>query len=196
MSIFKKLFVRKSKVRVLTETIFIGQGRPVDAIDEACRRWHQCRACTKIDNGCDPGDSVYFPQTIEDFRLAHVEDPLHRGCSSNPNTQECCHATGCDFRNCLCDEELAYQLNHGILVGLLNEQFVTNPDGSGYDYVNKCANGDSGDGNLDSNGNIGGVPFLAMWEFKCCGLNPHRYPYKTDINTCCADTDIVPVGVC
>ena len=31
-----------------------GHGSPVDALDEACKAWHQCKACTTKDfNSCD-----------------------------------------------------------------------------------------------------------------------------------------------
>ena len=42
-----------------------GHGAPVDALDEACKAWHQCRACTTIDFGPDDGrcDTLYSAQT-------------------------------------------------------------------------------------------------------------------------------------
>ena len=40
-----------------------GHAGPVDELDLACKRWHQCRACTAIDfsieNTCDPNDIGY-----------------------------------------------------------------------------------------------------------------------------------------
>ena len=30
-----------------------GHGAPVDALDKACKAWHQCRACTAMDFGTD-----------------------------------------------------------------------------------------------------------------------------------------------
>ena len=45
------------------EGIVTGHGAPVDALDEACKSWHQCRACTIIDfssdRTCDPNDAWY-----------------------------------------------------------------------------------------------------------------------------------------
>ena len=125
----------------------------------------------------------------------------------------CCEATGCDFRNCLCDEELAKQITllatrtvscgdsplcTEMIFEQIDDQYVTNEDGSGFDYVNKCSNGGSGsDGNMDQTGAIVGVPTgLHNWGFECCGLNPHRYPYKTNMNSCCANTELVALGVC
>ena len=40
--------------------ILPGHGTPVDALDEACKAWHQCRACTSIDfESCIPNDVAY-----------------------------------------------------------------------------------------------------------------------------------------
>ena len=43
--------------------IAAGHGAPVDALDEACKAWHQCRACTTVDfsadGTCDPNDVEY-----------------------------------------------------------------------------------------------------------------------------------------
>ena len=45
-----------------------GHGSPVDALDEACKAWHQCKACTSKDfNSCNPEivayEIGYDPQT-------------------------------------------------------------------------------------------------------------------------------------
>ena len=40
--------------------IVAGHGAPVDALDEACKAWHQCRACTEIDfQSCSPNNVAY-----------------------------------------------------------------------------------------------------------------------------------------
>ena len=40
-----------------------GHGTPVDELDAACKRWHQCRACTTVDfstdGTCNPNDVAY-----------------------------------------------------------------------------------------------------------------------------------------
>ena len=37
-----------------------GHGPPVDALDSACKAWHQCRKCTSVDfKTCDPNDIDY-----------------------------------------------------------------------------------------------------------------------------------------
>ena len=42
------------------EGIVPGHGTPVDELDAACKRWHQCRACTTIDfsteEKCNPNE--------------------------------------------------------------------------------------------------------------------------------------------
>ena len=40
--------------------IVSGHGTPVDALDEACKAWHQCRACTSMDfQTCNPNNIAY-----------------------------------------------------------------------------------------------------------------------------------------
>ena len=44
--------------------IVAGHGAPVDALDEACKAWHQCRTCTALDfsnndEACDGNDVIY-----------------------------------------------------------------------------------------------------------------------------------------
>ena len=52
--------------------IVSGHGAPVDELDEACKRWHQCRACTTVDfstdGTCVPNNVAYHlaidPHTV------------------------------------------------------------------------------------------------------------------------------------
>ena len=63
----------------LNEEIISGHGTPVDAIDEACKAWHQCRKCTSIDfKSCDPSDVTY------DVGLDHMT--LRITCENNPSS--------------------------------------------------------------------------------------------------------------
>ena len=45
------------------EGIVAGRGAPVDALDAACKAWHQCRACTTVDfsdvETCLPNEIAY-----------------------------------------------------------------------------------------------------------------------------------------
>ena len=53
-----------------------GLGTPVDALDEACKTWHQCKACTSIDfQSCNPND-VYY-------EIAHNPNSKRLTCSLN-----------------------------------------------------------------------------------------------------------------
>ena len=171
----------------------------MDALDAACKRWHQCRTCTRIDHECIPDDTPYL--------LTYAPDSAAPGCPkpNSWNTDYCCdnapgHLYGpCNIQNCLCDEELAYQLGTR-LVSQINMEYVTNQDGTGFDNINKCTpNGKEGGAGMDHNGQPAGSPSygtLADWGFECCGTYPHRIPYKNNQNSCCANTDIVPLGVC
>ena len=103
------------------------------------------------------------------------------------------------MNNCLCDEELAYQLGTK-LVGQVNTNYITNSDGSGFDHVNECkvsSNGGDDGAGLDDHGFVVGTPTgLSDWGFECCGTYPFRFPYKTNKNSCCFNSEIVPLGIC
>ena len=82
-------------------------------------------------------------------------------------------------------------------------QYVTNLDGSGFDYKNQCKTSSSGgaDGaGVDENNNVIGTPTgLTDWGFECCGTYPYRVPYKTNRNSCCLGMfwyDVVALGAC
>ena len=58
-----------------------GHGTPVDELDAACKRWHQCRACTAIDfsieNSCDPN-------TYIDYEVGFDPVTYRIDCQFNP----------------------------------------------------------------------------------------------------------------
>ena len=59
-------------------TLLPGHGTPVDALDEACKAWHQCKACASKDfNSCDPKDVVY--EVGYDFYAERID------CQWNPS---------------------------------------------------------------------------------------------------------------
>ena len=176
-----------------------GHGTPVDELDAACKRWHQCRACITIDFGtegtCDPnyvGYDVGF-------------DPVTQRIDCQFNTDEC------QFNNCGCDEQMVFTLTEQFTSGLFNNQFVTLNDGSGFDHVGQChaaiphfdnadgSNGNGGDGTEDQtnqggNGGNGGNNSddnggLAMEELQCCGTYPNRFEFLTHggSRSCCGE---------
>ena len=111
------------------------------------------------------------------------------------NTQFCCQNTGCALNNCLCDEELAYQLGYN-LIDQINFDYVTHEDGSGFDHISQCSASSNGAG-LDESGEVIGMPTgLSFWTLKCCGVYPHRFSYKTDRNSCCANSFLTSLGEC
>ena len=98
----------------------------------------------------------------------------------------------------MCDQALVNDLKD--LTSQINPEYVTNPDGSGFDYTTKCHNafiGDVGGKEIDGSGNVAGMPQgLSLWTFKCCGDYPDRFSYRTDHNECCDNSFLTPVGAC
>merc|ERR1712227_480883 len=111
-----------------------GKGQPVDALDQLCKLWHQCRSCNGVDHpdgDCDSNNvSVEIGMDPATMRIE---------CDgSNP--------TACAKNNCKCDDQLAFELNQ--LLPQMDTQFITNSDGSGFDHVNECkAAGGNSSGN-------------------------------------------------
>ena len=69
-----------------------GVGEPVDAIDEACRDWRRCTACTRMD------DTDCLPDTV-DYNLWYDYQGYAAYCAKNKN--------GCGKWTCQCDSKLA-----------------------------------------------------------------------------------------
>lgn len=69
-----------------------GVGEPVDAIDEACRDWRRCRACTRMDDvDCQPNEV--------DYTLWYDYKAYTGYCAKNRK--------GCGKWTCQCDTDLA-----------------------------------------------------------------------------------------
>ena len=46
--------------------IVAGHGTPVDALDEACKAWHQCKSCTSKDfESCDPNNALQYDVQLD-----------------------------------------------------------------------------------------------------------------------------------
>ena len=191
-----------------------GRGEPVDALDAACKSWHQCRACTKIDNrNCNPSYSghPYVQYGHYDLTSDCVTPEAPNHCIYNqifhsiypsvnpPLTQE---QSTCSYNNCRCDEQLAldivsfYQrIKNG--QATLSTNYVSKSDGTGFDYNHQCSSEYAEDAGLDGNNNPIGMPIgFSTWTLACCGEYPNRKPYKTNRNSCCAKKELVPLGVC
>ena len=77
------------------EGIVPGHGTPVDELDAACKKWHQCRACTTIDfsteEKCDPND-VSYQVNFDPVTMRLTCEQLQPGWSqqiSKPNIEQC-----------------------------------------------------------------------------------------------------------
>jgi len=149
------------------EGIVAGYGTPVDHLDEACKAWHQCRACTTIDfsteESCIPNDVAY---DIEfDVTTMRID------CQFNPDE--------CSVKNCICDEQLAFDLNR--LINESSDDFFTFADGSGFDHASEChapvSTTDGGNGGSGSD------------EPQCCGTYPNRFEFMSHngVTKCCGD---------
>ena len=177
---------------------FIGEGEPVDALDAECKKWHQCRACVHIDiEGCKPNDSA---SSVSYFQGLGFDYSLTTDCVTPEATNYCTYNDSHPYmlRNCECDEQLAKTLARYYESKDFSTQYVTNLDGTGFDHTNRCvaSSKDVGAG-LDQSENVVGMPLgLSSWTIECCGSYPHRVPYKNNMNSCCANRDLVPFGAC
>ena len=148
----------------------LGHGAPVDAIDQLCKAWNQCRSCTTIDStdgSCDPNDVTY--EVGSDPTTNRID------CQFNDND--------CAIRNCKCDENLANALTQAF--DSLSLNFVTNSDGSGFDHVNECK---AVTPNPDNNNNGSSNSNQGPGEVQCCGTYPNRFTFNTrNTRSCCGD---------
>ena len=85
---------------------FKGRGTPVDARDEACQRWHQCHACTKIEDPTCNQRQMYgfWQQKALDGNNNYIPESFDVFCNSSSNK------TPCMKNRCECDKELAKTL--------------------------------------------------------------------------------------
>ena len=68
-------FVNQEDIHIYEGEI-VGHGAPVDAIDAACKEWHQCRSCRTRDyESCD---------SWPDFAGWFDEDTRRLDCNWNP----------------------------------------------------------------------------------------------------------------
>ena len=117
-------------------------------------------------------------------------------CSANTNV--------CDYGRCTCDAALAARLSDLMLNkyfalydynNLMNNEFVTNQDGSGFDHTNKC---NAGLLKVPSSPGDGGLSLVT--EMACCGNYPNVVSYNTLRQTCCDEGKpgafLVPHGAC
>merc|ERR1712136_103061 len=177
------------------EGIVPGHGTPVDELDAACKRWHQCRACTTVDfsteGTCVPNDVAYEVGF----------DPVTQriDCQFNPDE--------CSTMNCGCDEQMAFTLTEQFARGLFDEAFLTLADGSGFDHAGQCH---APTPNPDNNNN-GGDDGPVVEALQCCGTYPNRFEflthggsrsccgevtYNTNKHDCCAGGFLGAIGSC
>ena len=65
-----------------------GHGAPVDELDAACKRWHQCRACTTVDFSTD---GTCVPNEVNDYEIGWDAVSQRIDCQFNPD--ECSVST-------------------------------------------------------------------------------------------------------
>ena len=106
------------------------------------------------------------------------------------------------MHNCQCDQQLGFMLGN-FYESQINLNYVTNQDGSGFDYKNECktsSNTGADGAGVQANGDVIGTPLgLSDWGFGCCGTYPYREPFKTNRNSCCPTgffDQLSPLGAC
>ncbi|CAG5106558.1 Oidioi.mRNA.OKI2018_I69.chr1.g2897.t1.cds [Oikopleura dioica] len=178
------------------------RGKPVDAIDSACKRHNMCYQCAYSDfsdarRECNPKQMGYrYTITTNDDGNIKIE------CLNSPDT--------CAYATCMCDKALADELGNLAMKGTLaskdyrnydpakcsgpqaarldpSPQGVFNDDAGAFDFENQVTFLSEPDTGAD-------VPQ------QCCGVYPQRFPYKSSTHECCsageATEEIKPLGTC
>ena len=147
----------------------------MDALDELCKAWSQCRSCTTIDDGtCNPDEKPY--------EVGFDPTTMRIDCQFNDND--------CAINACKCDEQLAHSMVANIAD--MNNDFVSNADGSGFDHAFTCKaanNPNAPDINNGANGNGNGANSIDGSGIQCCGAYPNRFSFNTNdgAKNCCGD---------
>ena len=169
----RKGFRVKNSCFVVFLTNFTGHGAPMDELDEFCKAWSQCRSCTSIDDTtCNPDEEPY--EVRFDPATQRVD------CQFNDND--------CAINTCKCDEQLAHSMVASIAD--MNNEFISNPNGSGFDHAFTCKaanNPNAPDINNGGNGNGGNS--IDGSGVQCCGAYPNRFSFNTNegAKSCCGD---------
>jgi len=148
-----------------------GNGKPMDAADNSCRKHSRCHQCASQDFGDDKCD------IFRTYRFEATEDPVtktrHITCLNEPGS--------CKRAVCECDVQLAYDLKeHEMAWNILHHKRW------GMFNQDNCLAHNQG-------GRMGEMRTEKFSEptQECCGTFPFRYPYHPDdgmgnIRRCCA----------
>ena len=150
----------------------LNKGKPVDAIDTACRVHQKCYQCNEMDydgkvppgkkskTKCDPIKTVYNYNVTRNE--ANGEPTIN--CNDDPNT--------CQRSVCECDKKFAMSLRY--------LEDVYNPDfkGDNFNYEQVCRHQGMGPGVPEAD--------------SCCGTYPDRFPYSSMAGRVCCENREMP----
>lgn len=164
-------------------------GKPVDEVDQSCKKQSQCYECAKMNYGedCESSDIGYKYELHND-----PTDPTNHWkntivCKDNPNKK------GCKRSLCECDKKLAEDLRTNF--GFWKEGHHQRQGGFDTSMCEADHNGNGGRGPLACCGKDDGpkYPFRTMnGARKCCGSKT----YDSTIQECCSDDDVRFLGAC
>lgn len=177
-----------------------GHGKPVDAIDSACKRFQQCYACVKKDF-VEEKQQANCDGTGRSYKFKGIVDPV-----TGQKQILCLNAEGsCKRAICECDKKLAEELS-----GLeFKWNIVNHQRWGGFNKDNQCSGfGQQRSQKLD-------MERQGTGEQRCCGSYPSRFLYTHsgkdgsrrgccrgqtfDLNghlECCEGNKLVPIGTC
>lgn len=135
-----------------------GHGKPVDAVDGACKAFHQCYSCVNKDFVEGKGQAK-CDGTGRSYRFKGIIDPVTGG-----KEIQCLNEEGsCRRSICECDKTLAKDLSR-----LENEWDFTHHQKWGFfDKSRQCQ------------GASGKSMSIGDRELSCCGQYPNRYVYTS-----------------
>lgn len=177
------------------------RGRPVDAIDSACKRHNMCYQCAYADfsnarRECNPKQMGYQYRINKNVETGNIKIE----CTNSQDT--------CAYATCMCDKALADELGNLAMKGTLAEK-----DNRNYDAAKCGASPTRSDPSPEGvfNDDMGAFDFENQITFltepegadvpqQCCGVYPQRFPYKSSTHECCsiggATEELKPLGTC
>ena len=175
-----------------------GNGRPVNELDNACRKVHlNYRCLSRFDStSCDVKAQKYL--TIHGMGNGDLESQCQMVQNlltiGNPDFDVECATRKCAIEIGFMGTLLEFATTPGMMldpqflhIGNNVENFQGETIYGQFNFAEKCGEnppvgpiGPAGDGGEPSN---------------CCGLYPNRFPYHTVTNMCC-DNKVEPIGNC
>jgi hypothetical protein len=167
-------------------------GKPVDEVDQSCKRMSQCYDCAKYDHGedCESSDTGYKFELHKDNSDPNNHWKNSIVCTDDPKKK------GCRRSVCECDKRLAEDLRTNFGFWVQGHHQTQGGFDTSMCEVEHCTSGNcQSRGPVECCGAFDGprYPFRTNGgQRKCCG----NKTYDSTIQECCSDGDVRFSGAC